>query len=130
MNKPLPFTEYIELAYRRRGELINQTIMLERAMDSFLAKYFCNDTAKETELLEIFLSTTHVTFFAKQEVIMIILKKHIPEFVLAYPDVEKDLKEIMEERNIVAHSVLDFSDVNSNNKNSLIGEVKGVFNAF
>ena len=120
MNKPLPITEYMELAYRRRGELINQTIMIERAMEQYLVQHFCTESDRQIELLETLLSTTHVSFFAKLEVVIIILERHDPTFLYAYPDVKKELTDIMEQRNIIAHSVLDFSNIMRNNANSKI----------
>ncbi len=73
-NFPFEYHQYTDLAFHRRGVIINQTIMLERIIDDTIANYFCGQTKKKMEILELIISTNRMTFENKMQVLKFILK--------------------------------------------------------
>ncbi|QGW28411.1 hypothetical protein [Phnomibacter ginsenosidimutans] len=104
-----PSVVYVHQASHTRGVLINQIILLERLIDSYISKYFCNTQDKATELMDMILATRRMTFDGKADVFRTILDKLYPEKKKENSTIAKDLKFIIEERNMLAHYFLDVS---------------------
>jgi len=104
-----PSIVYVHQAAHTRGVLINQIILLERLIDSYISKYFCKTQDKATELMDMILATRRMTFDGKTEVFRAILDKLYPEKKKENSTIAKDLKFIIEERNMLAHYFLDVS---------------------
>lgn len=123
----LEYQNYTELAFHRRGVIINQTIMLERIIDDIIANYFCGQTKKKIELLELIISTNRMIFENKIQVLKFILKNNNIAFLT---ENEKAFSEILNliipERNIFAHYWLETSKKLS----TYIKEQKTVFIKF
>jgi len=83
-----------------RGIVIQAVIILERAIDIYLANYFCIDK-KRNEIMELIL-IPRMSLDSKKQVLDYILKKQ-PALLQAYPTLLKDLDEIIEQRNRYAH---------------------------
>jgi hypothetical protein len=100
-----------------RGKIINDTILLERMIDTFIAIHFTKDEPEFeegqslfTEMIELILSNERMSLGSKIEVFCFLIKKHHPDFLLKNPDVNKDLAFIIQQRNILAHYLFDTSD--------------------
>lgn len=104
-----PSVVYVHQASHTRGVLINQIILLERLIDSYISKYFCDSQDKATELMDMILATRRMSFDGKAEVFRAILDKLHPEKKKENSATAKDLKFIIEERNMLAHYFLDVS---------------------
>ena len=95
--------------YSYRGQIINDLIHLERLMDEFLSRHFCNDSERKKEFFELIIANERMSFNSKIQVFEYVLKKHHNQIVIEYPDIFSDIKKLNEERNIVAHYLLDTS---------------------
>jgi hypothetical protein len=100
-----------------RGKIINDTIVLERTIDNFLAIYFTQHELDSKpgeslfqEMLDLIFSNERMSLGSKIEVFCEIIKKHYPDFLKANPNVNKDLSFIIQQRNILAHYLFDFSE--------------------
>ena len=114
-----------------RGKIINDTILLERIIDTFIAIYFTKDEPEFkdgkslfTEMIELILSNERMSLGSKIEVFCYIVKKHYPQFLLDNPTLNKDLAFIIQQRNILAHYMFDTSDDYIAEQNSKFGFIK------
>ncbi len=96
-----------ELHYQRVGEIISRTVNLERIIDTMIASYFCHDDTKRDELLKLVLCTERITFESKRQVLKWIFETYDNSIIKAYPTLFKDLQNIGEYRNVLAHNHLD-----------------------
>lgn len=92
-----------------RGFFITDTIAIERLIDDYIARYFCKTRKVQKELLELFLSTERIPFDMKRQAFKILTKKKHPDFEKTYKDFFPFLANIMEQRNIFAHYLLDMT---------------------
>jgi hypothetical protein len=111
---------YTEKAYKLRGEVINQTIQLERVMDAFIASHFCSDETKRTELMILILCTERITFENKRQVLKWIVENHEKGLIEVHAKLFKNLQEIGEFRNLLAHTYLDIENFVDNVKSAKI----------
>jgi hypothetical protein len=97
----------MEVSFNWRGLIIGDTITLERNMDTFISEHFCKTKTLAKELEDTLLSTKLVTYDSKKQVFCFIMKKHHPDWCKKFPDINKELQTIGEQRNIFAHYMLD-----------------------
>jgi hypothetical protein len=103
--------EQIQIAsYNYRGQIINDLIYLERLIDEAIARHLCVDNDRQTELMELILCNERIGFSNKVQVFEYIFKKHKSDFVSNNPKIFSDIKKLIEERNIIAHYLLDTSE--------------------
>lgn len=102
-------TDYIYSASKTRGVLINHIIFLERLMDRYISEYFCSTKEKAAELLDLILCTRRITFESKSEVLRVALDKNFPQKEKENTETRKEFQYIAEERNKLAHYLLDSS---------------------
>lgn len=106
MNDELKITyeKYTNLAFHRRGVILNETIMLERLIDEIIAHYFCGLSTKKQELMELIICTNRMIFENKIQVLKVLLERHKPDFLKSNPTAINDItQKIIPERNIFAH---------------------------
>lgn len=119
MDKDLKHLE--DQAFYLRGKIINHTIILERVIDEYLTNYFCGeDEEKRKVLMYSLFGTNRITLDSKRQLFEDIIKKDKPDFVKKHPYLKKDLIYIAEQRNILAHYMLNSSDDGINNHDSHI----------
>jgi hypothetical protein len=112
-------------AWTMRGLIINETIYLERLIDEFLGRHFCPDKIKRSELFELILGNERISFESKRQILKFVMDKHFKTVVDTNKNIFSDLKEIIDERNFLAHQLLDTSDEAFNKlKENKIGFVK------
>ncbi|HEX7414214.1 MAG TPA: hypothetical protein VF411_09230 [Bacteroidia bacterium] len=92
-----------------RGKIIDDVIYLERHIDEYLSRYFCQEKEKQKDLFEMILGS-RLSWLPKLQVFTLILETHKKEFLLKHSNFIKDLEKLSAERNIVAHSLLDTSE--------------------
>jgi hypothetical protein len=98
------YEKYTNAAFYRRGLVINETIFLERAIDDFISSYFCQDSDKKRELMELIIYTNRMIFENKVQVLKFLLERHNPDVLKSSPTFINDiLQKIIPERNIFAH---------------------------
>ena len=49
---------------------------MEQRIDAYIGEYFCNSREKRNELLEVIISTKHLTFQAKAEILQCLLERN------------------------------------------------------
>ncbi len=119
------YETYTNVAFLRRGVIINEVIMLERIVDEILSTYFCGTTTKKQELMELIICTNRMIFENKMQVLKVLLEKHKPDFLKTNPTIINDIiNKIIVERNIFAHYWLvtskELSDFISKNQTVFI----------
>jgi hypothetical protein len=126
MNKDDIIKKLQQAGYLYRGQIINDLIYLERLIDEAISRHFCEDLQRKKELMELILSNERIGFYNKVQVFEYIFKTHRPEFVNANPNIFSDIKKLIDERNIVAHYLLDTSEAGKKEyiNNGKIGFVK------
>lgn len=102
--------ELFDYATTTRGMIINQTIMLERAIDEYLCLHFCKTQEQRTELMDLVFGTERMTFDLKKQIFKIISSRYHPNFSKENPIIHSDIKIIVETRNIFAHYLLDTTE--------------------
>ncbi len=114
MNEGTPLRAYIDVLpkytkrdYERRGEIIARVVYLERIMDAIIANYFCDNDNKIDEIRMLILSTERITYENKRQVLKWIYEKHQSDIFKSHPKIFKDMQEIGEFRNVLAHNHLD-----------------------
>ncbi|MEJ5996100.1 hypothetical protein WG904_16850 [Pedobacter sp. Du54] len=90
-----------------RGNIINQTIMLERLIDEYLSNHFCKTQKSVVEIMDLIFGNKLITFESKHQVFREILNRHNKDFQSANKTIHKDIDEIIRIRNIMAHYLLD-----------------------
>jgi hypothetical protein len=101
--------EYLDSGYKARGTIITHTVNLERNIDLFICRYFCNnDDVKALELMELLVSE-RIEFSQKSASFIEILKKQCKrdniDFNKKYPRIATDFIEIAKDRNYFAHKM-------------------------
>lgn len=111
--------------FRIRGYFINEVIVVERLMDRFIAKHFTPDTAKQIELIELFISTKRISFEGKRQAFKFIVDHHYATLFENKDLIYTNLKKIEDFRNILAHNILDTRPESAEDiKNGTIGFLK------
>lgn len=90
-----------------RGKMIDQTIYLEMHINEYLANHFCDTDEKRVEIMDLLFGTNRITFDAKRQMLIILIKNNIKDFDSKFPLLNSELKKIMEERNVFAHYLLN-----------------------
>jgi len=97
-------------AYIYRGQLISDLIYIERHIDEALSRHFCSDPKKRLEIMQVVFGTDRLGFSNKVSMFQFICETHYSDFLKENPKMLSELKSLIEERNIVAHYMLDTSD--------------------
>lgn len=97
-------------AYTLRGCVVNESIFCERMVDEFLSNYFCSDIKKKKDIMELLLCTDRITSENKRQVLKKIVENNHKDFSDKYPSLFSDMLKLYEERNIMAHYMLDTSE--------------------
>jgi hypothetical protein len=98
------YERYTNMAFLRRGLIINETIMLERLIDDFIIEHFCKDQEKQKELRELIIATNRMIFENKIQVLKVLLERHHKYVLEANPKLTSEiLEKIIPERNVFAH---------------------------
>ncbi len=96
-------------SYNYRGQIIGDLIYLERLVDEFISRHFCETREKQKEIFELILANERMGLGNKIQVFEFIIKTHKKECLALNPSIFADLKKLSDERNIVAHYLLDTS---------------------
>ena len=115
------YADLLNRASEYRGKVINETIYLEKTIDTYIATYFCDDKLRMSEMHFLFLGDNRMTFESKKQIFDYLCKKHDLEWYKSYQSKRKikigkdtiqmiiDLDYIIQERNVLAHCFLDTS---------------------
>lgn len=97
-------------SYLYRGKIVGDLIYLERLIDEVLSRHFCDNKEKRKELFELILGTERIGLGNKILVFQFVFKKHKKAFIRKHPGIFRELIKINQERNIVAHYLLNTSE--------------------
>jgi hypothetical protein len=98
MDKELMRADYLaytNLAIYRRGTIINETILLERLIDDYIASYFCGEDVKKIELVDLVISTNRMIFENKVQVFKYLVEHHDKELIKKNPDMINDILNVV-----------------------------------
>lgn len=112
-----PIFKYSELAYKRRGLILNQTIDLESAISRYISIFYVRDLYTMEELTQLFLN--HITFNKKIVIVKEIITTKDENFLKTHPTIFKDLDKIRKVRNEMAHTILYVKDTFVGNRHKL-----------
>lgn len=85
------------------GYVIFATVEIERKMDKLIAEFVCGSIEKADILKQGLLFTERITFDAKKDLLLLIIKKGYSKFYKDHPEFTKLLSTIAPHRNIFAH---------------------------
>ena len=108
MEKSAVIKQMMLFAGEVRGIVIEGCIMIERKIDYYLSKYYCEDNERRLELSDLFTQYLNLEF--KRALYMRILNKNHNEEIELYSKELKGIENMMVERNVLAHMELDTSD--------------------
>jgi hypothetical protein len=111
------WNDYTDMAHKWRGEIINNSINLEQAIEKFIAHHYIigitdEDYNKKLEdFIRIFFWQTNMGFGNKMAITKNLITLYQPELIASYhdDDVFAELQKIITTRNAMAHWQLDFS---------------------
>jgi hypothetical protein len=102
-------SEIIQKSIEYRGTILAGCTALEKEIENILCEYFSSDSAKQIDLLLMVLD--RMTFDSKIAVLDLILRKIFPEtFDKKYKKLIAELRSIKDDRNVMAHHVVDIFD--------------------
>ena len=102
--------DYYHYAAGLRGTLINSVAEMEQSIDDYIATHFCYNLKRRTELREIIISTKHLSYNSKVDIVKFLLLKRKDVTTKEANRIETVLtREIGKYRNMLAHAVLDYS---------------------
>lgn len=101
------FNKMVDLSYRIRGLIIQSSSYLEKAIEYYIATYFCGETTKRDLFIETLL-TNDIGFKAKVNSFFRILNQE-QSLIVKHPNLKADLNKILTIRNTAAHELLDTS---------------------
>lgn len=108
-TKQESLNEMIQLAARCRGYVIELSISVERAIDRFIAGYFCEDPNKFIEIKDYIIAQA-MPAESKRMIFVNILNRNYPNLIKIHKKSINEIAELYEERNILAHMELDISE--------------------
>jgi len=122
------YYDTVQISSKYRGEILNVAIFLEKQLDTYIMNYFIgSDKNKRTEFTLFLLGTIKVGFQTKKEIFEHIATTYDADWLKTYKPVREinpesknkskvqyhtlfsDLQYIIQQRNMVAHGVLDIS---------------------
>lgn len=105
-----PRVDYLDHAHDVRGRIINSIAEMEQRIDAYICEHFCNSREKRNELMEVIISTKHLTFQSKAEILMCLLERNGHTTKGEAKKVYSHLvNTIAAKRNVLAHCSLHIS---------------------
>lgn len=104
------YSQYHTDAARVRGNVLNAACALEMSIDLYITDHFTNDVDKSEELMNLIIAP-RMSFENKVQAFFVLLERHNPTILTENPTIKNDIiKQIIEERNVLAHYPLDSTD--------------------
>jgi len=102
------FIKMADLSYRVRGIILELSTYFEKAIEYYIATYYCGENDKRDILIETLL-TNNVGLSAKTSAFLKIIDKEKGP-LSKDPKIKNNINQIVKYRNVVAHEVLDTSE--------------------
>lgn len=99
--------DLFEYATTIRGMALNQSVIIEKIIERYIAIILC-EKDKVEEFIDLILGNERMTFEGKKQVFQVMTKKYDNVFVKE-GQIFKDIDEVIVKRNIFAHYLLDSS---------------------
>jgi len=100
--------DYYDSAMSVRGSVLNAVTGLEMSIDLYITHYFTNDDIKSEELMNLIIAP-RMSFENKVQVLMVLIERYDSSIIEENKSMNRDLINIIEERNIIAHYPLDIT---------------------
>lgn len=107
MNLEKQIEDLFKLSADIRGTFLDQSIMIERLIDDIIAKHFCAE--EEKRILLFSLITSRFSFQSRIMALKTVLECCYPQLFEKHRNTIKNLQQIREFRNKIAHSMIDSS---------------------
>ena len=107
-----PGYDYRQWAIHVRGTIITEVAKMERMIDDYIAKHFCHYRKRQIELIEVIISTKHLTFQSKADIVRFIVVRRgdaTKEQATKIHNALLQENKIAYHRNLLAHAELDTS---------------------
>lgn len=92
-----------------RGRFLNSVAVIERDIALILTEYFCTEDENKRELFFCKVAEK-LSLQKKKEILIALVKKDYPRYWDEHKQFLKDLQNIQEFRNKLAHSIIDVSE--------------------
>ncbi len=110
-----------ETAIEYRGKIIHEACYLEKMIDTYIAMYFCEENPlKISDMQLLILGDNRMNFESKRQIFDFISKNYDQNWYYQYKNISKDLQDIIEHRNVLAHCLLDTSEDSKNFQEGVI----------
>lgn len=120
-------SDLLNSAYILRGLVINELSLAEMLMDTYISSYYCSSKDMEDEFHFDVLRGLSIPLSKKKNLFLAVLKKKNSEFHKQHSELlSSDLHNLIENRNILAHQVLDTTPVGLESYNK--GELRFIKN--
>jgi|SRR5688572_12711490 len=99
------YIKYVEETRRRRGKVIECSVIIERFIDIYIASRFCS-RKKKFGLMQYVLSTRFVSAESKRQIFFELLEKFEPKYFKEHQDVLSKISKVYTARNLYGHQLL------------------------
>jgi hypothetical protein len=100
--------QVFNMAAQVRGPFLEQAIFIERIIDDIVSNHFCLDENRRNLFFSLVMP--EIIFSKKIEILKQLLNSCYPDLGKKHPKLIKDLDNIRDFRNEIAHAMLDTSD--------------------
>jgi hypothetical protein len=96
------YTREIEVS-NLRGKFIHLAVIMEQRMDYIITYFFIDSDLKKEEFIHLMLQSDRFPLGNKKLVLHYIIENHYPHYYKKYPNLNKDISSLIEDRNVFAH---------------------------
>lgn len=116
--------EIIAQSMKYRGQIIHQMANFERWVDIYLATYFCGNTEKRNQMVDMVLANNRMSFDSKRKLLENVLTKQDIRMSTLSPEFSKDMNNAFRERNTMAHNSVYLNEEAQSRDDGFIGFIK------
>jgi len=108
-TSPNQISKHFELDYNIRGSYLVQAIAIESIISDIIGHYFCQNNNRFGHFVGIIMNKSGITLASKIKILGKILQYNHPKQYKKYAKLMKQLKNVNEFRNLLAHSSSSYS---------------------
>jgi hypothetical protein len=116
--------EILSKSIQYRGRVIHEVANLERWVDIYLATYFCGNSEKRNQILEMVFANNRMSFDSKRKLFENVLTKQKIRMSDLSPEFSKDLNSVFTDRNTFAHNSVYVDEEANLRSDGSIGFIK------
>ena len=100
------YDEYMDETRRRRGTIIEQTVIIERFIDIYIASNYCGHKSKRDALISDVLASRHLSAESKRKIFMDMLAKKEKRFLKQNEKQLDKISDVYIWRNYYSHQLI------------------------